>query len=126
MHAGDHGRAVVELDILAALAHVRWVDLEVEPDDQAVPGGERVVRQDDTTVLVGLAAGIGRHRVFAHGFPPARVEDQLGLADLLVRGHLNSNLEDQAATEPSRRSNGEISGYGMSRGSGRALTKDIQ
>jgi hypothetical protein len=42
VHAGDHGGAIIEFDVLAPLADVGGVDLEVQPDQQLVSGGEPV------------------------------------------------------------------------------------
>jgi hypothetical protein len=60
MHAREHRRAVVKLDILPALADVGGIDLKVKPGDQLVTGGEFVVGQNNSPVFVGLTAGVWR------------------------------------------------------------------
>src|ERR1700761_2789495 len=72
-------RAVIQHDILASFCNVGWIDLEIDPHDQRVPGRQLVVGQNDTSVACCLIAGIRRDRVDTHRLPPSGTEHELGL-----------------------------------------------
>src|SRR3977135_302211 len=92
---GERGRAVVDLDVLPALADVRRVDLAVDPGDQLLAGLQLAVGEHDLAVLAVGFARFRHDRVDAHRLPPAAVEDDFQFMQVLVGDDFHAHLEDQ-------------------------------
>src|SRR6185312_11387059 len=122
----DRGLAVVEPNGLASAADVGRVDLELRVEDVGVAGSDVAELERELAVPTGLPDRARLDRVDLHALRPARIEDESGVLQVLVRSDVEAPLPEKAAADGRRGEDRERRRSRDRARSVRTLAEDVQ